>query len=209
MTPASLAALLHQQAERVCQYLLPNGRRIGSDWVAGDAYGGEGQSFKIAVTGEKVGVGADFAGTERCGDLLDLWCLTNSVGLGEAMAQASSYLGIVMDGEETKPKREFKRPERPKLARRLDKAGKVYAYLKGRGLTDQALEDFRVAEESDQWMVFPYLREDGVVCGAWADGFFAQGEDWSFVPVYPKVIGMGARQKYTPIGEQAFKRWKK
>jgi hypothetical protein len=55
----------------------------------------------------------------------------------------------------------------------------------------------------------PYLREDGVVCGAWADGFFAQGEDWSFVPVYPKVIGMGARQKYTPIGEQAFKRWKK
>ncbi len=55
----------------------------------------------------------------------------------------------------------------------------------------------------------PYLREDGVVCGAWADGFFAQGEDWSFVPVYPKVIGMGSRQKYTPIGEQAFKRWKK
>lgn len=55
----------------------------------------------------------------------------------------------------------------------------------------------------------PYLREDGVVCGAWADGFFAQGDDWSFVPVYPKVIGMGSRQKYTPIGEQAFKRWKK
>jgi hypothetical protein len=55
----------------------------------------------------------------------------------------------------------------------------------------------------------PYLREDGVVCGAWADGFFAQGDDWRFVPVYPKVIGMGARQKYTPIGEEAFKRWKK
>ncbi len=54
----------------------------------------------------------------------------------------------------------------------------------------------------------PYLREDGVVCGAWADGFFAQGEDWSYVPVYPKVIGFGSRQKYTPIGAQAFKRWK-
>ncbi len=55
----------------------------------------------------------------------------------------------------------------------------------------------------------PYLREDGVVCGAWADGFFAQGDDWRFVPVYPKVIGMGSRQKYTPIGAEAFKRWKK
>lgn len=55
----------------------------------------------------------------------------------------------------------------------------------------------------------PYLREDGVVCGAWADGFFAQGDEWRFVPVYPKVIGMGARQKYTPIGEEAFKRWRK
>ena len=53
-----------------------------------------------------------------------------------------------------------------------------------------------------------YLREDGVVCGAWADGFFAQGEDWTYVPVYPKVIGFASRQKYTPIGEQAFKRWR-
>lgn len=55
----------------------------------------------------------------------------------------------------------------------------------------------------------PYLREDGVVCGAWADGFFAQGENWEFVPVYPKVIGMASRQKYTPIGAEAFRRWKK
>lgn len=54
-----------------------------------------------------------------------------------------------------------------------------------------------------------YLREDGVVCGAWADGFFAQGDDYSFVPVYPKVIGMGARQKYTQIAADAFTRWKR
>ncbi len=53
-----------------------------------------------------------------------------------------------------------------------------------------------------------YLREDGVVCGAWAEGFFAQGDDYSFVPVYPKVIGMGARQKYTKIAADAFTRWK-
>ena len=54
-----------------------------------------------------------------------------------------------------------------------------------------------------------YLREDGVVCGAWAEGFFAQGDAYSFVPVYPKVIGMGARQKYAKIAADAFTRWKK
>ncbi len=55
----------------------------------------------------------------------------------------------------------------------------------------------------------PYLREDGVVCGAWAEGFFAQGDDWSFVPVYPKVIGMGARQQYAPLAAESFERWKR
>jgi hypothetical protein len=55
----------------------------------------------------------------------------------------------------------------------------------------------------------PYLREDGVVCGAWAEGFFAQGDEWRFVPVYPKVISISARQKYTPIGADAFARWRR
>jgi len=55
----------------------------------------------------------------------------------------------------------------------------------------------------------PYLREDGVVCGAWAEAFFAQGERWTFVPVYPKVISISARQKYTPLGAQAFPRWRR
>ena len=55
----------------------------------------------------------------------------------------------------------------------------------------------------------PYLREDGVVCGAWAEAFFAQGERWTFVPVYPKVISISARQKYTPLGAEAFPRWRR
>lgn len=55
----------------------------------------------------------------------------------------------------------------------------------------------------------PYLREDGVVCGAWAEAFFVQGESWTFVPVYPKVISISARQKYTPIGAEAFPRWRR
>ena len=55
----------------------------------------------------------------------------------------------------------------------------------------------------------PYLREDGVVCGAWAEAFFAHGESLTFVPVYPKVISISARQKYTPLGAEAFPRWRR
>ena len=55
----------------------------------------------------------------------------------------------------------------------------------------------------------PYLREDGVVCGAWAEAFFAQGESWTFVPVYPKVISVSARQKYTPLGAETFPHWRR
>jgi hypothetical protein len=40
------------------------------------------------------------------------------------------------------------------------------------------------------------LREEGVLCGAWAEGFLAQGERVQFVPVYPKVVAPGIRSQY-------------
>lgn len=55
----------------------------------------------------------------------------------------------------------------------------------------------------------PYLREDGVVCGAWAEGFLSQGPQWSYVPVYPKVIGAGIRAEYEKLGAAALGRWRK
>ncbi|MCC8991889.1 MAG: toprim domain-containing protein, partial [Streptococcus sp.] len=158
-TPAQLSQALNRNAEQVCKHLLPNGKRIGHEWCAGDAYGGEGRSLKIVLDGDKAGVGSDFATGETFGDLLDLWCTTQSVGLSEAMAQACSYLGIVNDGQDSRPKKEYKRPPKPKSVQRLNKEGKVYQYLKSRGFTDQCLEDFRISEEQGQWIVFPYLRE--------------------------------------------------
>lgn len=55
----------------------------------------------------------------------------------------------------------------------------------------------------------PYLHEEGVLCGAWAEGFLAQGEDWSFIPVIPKVIAASARAEYSRIGPASFTRWAK
>lgn len=55
----------------------------------------------------------------------------------------------------------------------------------------------------------PYLHEESVLCGAWAEGFLAQGEHWAFIPVIPKVIAQSARDEYSRIGAASFTRWAK
>ena len=55
----------------------------------------------------------------------------------------------------------------------------------------------------------PYLHEEGVLCGAWAEGFLSQGENWAFIPVIPKVIAQSARDEYARIGPPSFTRWAK
>jgi hypothetical protein len=51
------------------------------------------------------------------------------------------------------------------------------------------------------------LIEEGVVCGAWAEGFLSQGENITFIPVYPKVISSQIRDFYARIASVAFKKW--
>lgn len=51
------------------------------------------------------------------------------------------------------------------------------------------------------------LIEEGVVCGAWAEGFLSQGENMTFIPVYPKVISSQIRDYYARIASVAFKKW--
>ena len=160
-SPSQLAALLTERAATVCEHLLPGGRIVGREYHAADSGGGSGHSLKIVLEGDKAGIGADFATGETFGDLLDVWCLCRGVGLGQAMAEASSFLGIAVDGSKSRPDKTYQRPQRPVAVKRLSEDGKVLAYLKGRGLTEQALDDFRVSEQDGEWIVFPYLR-DGV-----------------------------------------------
>lgn len=51
------------------------------------------------------------------------------------------------------------------------------------------------------------LIEEGVVCGAWAEGFLSQGDNITFIPVYPKVISSQIRDQYARIAAVAYKRW--
>ena len=159
MTPSQLSEVLNRQSESICKFLLPNGRKSGHHWVAGDVAGSSGQSLKIVLEGDKVGVWSDFHTGDVGGDLIDLWRVVMGVSMFEAMQQSANHAGVKqVDGYENRPQRAYKRPERPRNARKLNPEGKVYAYLKSRGLSDATLEDFQIGEQDDKTILFPYKR---------------------------------------------------
>ena len=47
------------------------------------------------------------------------------------------------------------------------------------------------------------LREDAVMCGAWAEGFLSQGERYQYIPVYPKVVPFLIRNNYQKYFDEA------
>lgn len=160
MNASELSQRMASDAAAIAQFLLPAGKRQSGEWKAGSTSGDEGKSLSVRLSGAKAGVWADFASGES-GDLLDLWAATRGLSVSQAMAEAKQYLGI----RDTMPEREtkaYKRPSKPQC--QAPKAG-VVEWLKGRGLTDKTLADFKIAEQihgGKTYAVFPYLR-DGVL----------------------------------------------
>ncbi len=68
---SELSRRLADRAEAVCRAYLPNGRRSGRYWIAGDVQGSRGKSLFVKLTGTRAGKWMD-AATGEHGDLLDL-----------------------------------------------------------------------------------------------------------------------------------------
>lgn len=159
MRAGELAALLANRVEDVCAYLLPNGKREGSEWRCGDVSGSAGKSLGVRLTGTKAGVWRDFSADEG-GDLIGLWMATRGVNLREAMTEAADWLGV-------------KRPEffgvRPQKVVNLDRPSChvprsiVSEWLRNdRGLTEESIKAYRIAERMDE-CVFPYLHGENLM----------------------------------------------
>jgi hypothetical protein len=95
MTATEIARLLANQAEAVCEHLLPHGRRDGRDWSVGSVSGEPGNSMKVTLSGTKAGVWCDFGGSpDDRGDLIGLWMATKGVTLSDACQQALDWLQV-------------------------------------------------------------------------------------------------------------------
>jgi ribosomal protein L36 len=86
----STAGELLKRAEIVCRHLLPQGRREGNEYKAGDLYGAKGDSLSINV---KTGVWKDFATDDGGADLISLWAAVKGVRMIEAKDEAETWLG--------------------------------------------------------------------------------------------------------------------
>ncbi|TXL78257.1 DUF3987 domain-containing protein [Vineibacter terrae] len=85
------AAALLGQAEAVCRYLLPRGRRAGHEWTVGSIDGEPGHSLSVNL---HTGVWKDFADWPGGADLISLWAAVSRIPQGEAKAEAEKWLGL-------------------------------------------------------------------------------------------------------------------
>lgn len=161
MNAAELSQRMADQAVLIAEHLLPEGKKQSGEWKAGSISGEAGNSLSVRLTGVKRGVWKDFA-ADIGGDLLDLWVQCRGVSLAEAMREAKDFLGI----REDMPARErktFRRPTKPPCKRA---EGVVAEWLRGRGITDETMRAFSIAEQvrdGKVYAVFPYLRDDELV----------------------------------------------
>lgn len=134
---ADLARRLGEQAEAVCRYYLPNGRRQGRYWTCGHVTGTPGRSLYVRLTGERAGKFCD-ASTGEHGDLLDLIALNRGLDFRAALDEARGFLSLPV-----LPIRHVERcaPTNPsEAARRLFAASKpiqgtlAERYLQSRGI---------------------------------------------------------------------------
>ncbi|WP_193115025.1 toprim domain-containing protein [Escherichia coli] len=165
MTPKELDSLLWQQVDKVARHLLPNGKKDGHEWVAGNTNGDSGKSLKINLNGKNKW--ADFAEGES-GDLLDLWMKCRGIPLHLAMKEAKAFLGIKDDDHHFASKRDkkFKRPDRSHIKKYLSKGERHIEYLEGRGISREIIEKYEVklgkvfdGNSNIDALVFPYKRD--------------------------------------------------
>ncbi len=156
ITAKEVAGLLANKSQDVARHLLPNGKKQGNEWCAGDIWGSAGESLKVHLEGEKSGVWCDFATGDR-GDLLDLWALNRQITILEAIKDCCSYLGIKKTKLHAPRPSNFAVPK-PEDYKNLQEQNPVQEYLLSRGLSLETLKRFKI-KERDGDIVFPYYVE--------------------------------------------------
>ena len=94
-TAARVAAALAARAEEVCRRYLPQGRKQGRYWTAGDIRGARGRSLFVRLAPPGTPGKWTDASTNEHGDLLDLIRIASGAGsLRAALAEARAFLAM-------------------------------------------------------------------------------------------------------------------
>lgn len=164
MRAADLAAMLARDAEKVAEFLLPGGKKVGSEYRAGSTSGGAGESLGVHLTGAKAGVWKDFASDNRGGDLLDLWRESRQQSLPDALRDAADWLGV----QDPVPYQPTRRAWSKPAVKHSAPVGKVQAYLESRKLTTETVRAFKVrASEDGEDILLPYMRGTELLGAKW------------------------------------------
>ncbi len=171
MDAQEIIVRLHDRAEDFCRYLFPNGKRSGAYWAVGNLQGDPGDSLRINVEGDKVGVWADHArGDDATGaTLVHLWMeKSHTTNWGKAIVAVKEWLGIPITGDEDRVFRQQARNggkfETAALSMvKINPDGPVFRYLtEERKISPSILEAYRVAEHKDKAeMCFAQLVQSG------------------------------------------------
>lgn len=155
-----LKRLLTGQAQTVAEHLLPGGKREGHEWRAGSLAGEAGKSLGVHLSGQKAGVWSDFA-TGETGDLIDLWVAAKRVDLSAALEEIRGWLGVERPTLHRPEKREWHRPAKPKCRA---PQGRAMDYLReDRNLPAESIEAYKIAEDDQGNIIFPFLLPDGTL----------------------------------------------
>jgi twinkle protein len=152
--------MLASQAQAVAEHLLPAGKRQGHEWRVGSVAGEAGESLGVHLDGQKAGVWSDFS-TGQNGDLIDLWCVVKRVDLAAALDDMQAWLGIQRPRLHQPKRPQWKRPSLPKCAP-PNRRARAYL-LEDRNLPAEVLEAYRIGEDDQQRIVFPFFQPDGTL----------------------------------------------
>ena len=95
MNATDVAAALAGRAEQVCRRYLPDGRRQGRYWTAGDVHGARGRSLFVRLAPPGIPGKWTDAATGEHGDLLDLIRLAiRATSLRPALDEARAFLAM-------------------------------------------------------------------------------------------------------------------
>lgn len=155
---------LLDRAEEVCAILLPNGKRKGNHWVAGDIHGSAGESLQVTISGSAAGRFIDFANKDsKGGTLLWLWSKAKNCSFKEAIQQASDFLGVKADdyGVRRHKPRVFAKPDSGAAVAASGDSPALKYLVEERKIDPGVITKFKVGQDNNgNSVVFQYADFD-------------------------------------------------